>query len=356
MNASSKYWQMCQISPSHEKSGYRYREVETARELVKQTFGESSQAKSGENIESRLLYLFYPQDSNIDVARRADAGFSLRCFVSHPILKACQKIDSLFASNNIFTYKDLLPFVLDDDGQTAIVLDQDGQTQLVVDERGKTETSNYKFFSVKILGTYNSDSESKMSLNNWTYLQTKQNKELKNFLSEFGFKVLSDWALLNRARTKQLETLSKRDRSLVKAFHEVYRRDRRKLRNKGTKRCPDPNESQLKEMRDYLQQREIAINTTLSGASHIAIGDLDGDGDLDVLSSSRSDNTISWYENDGAADPSFTTNSITTSATSANYLFVDFLSISTTIHSTTFRRKKRHFDVNKTSTVYRFII
>ncbi len=67
---------------------------------------------------------------------------------------------------------------------------------------------------------------------------------------------------------------------------------------------------------------EIAINTTLSGASHVAIGDLDGDGDLDVLSTSRNDNTISWYENDGAADPSFTTHDITTSATDANYVSV----------------------------------
>lgn len=43
-----------------------------------------------------------------------------------------------------------------------------------------------------------------MSLDNWTYLQTKQNKELKNFLSEFGFKLLSDWALLNRARAREM--------------------------------------------------------------------------------------------------------------------------------------------------------
>lgn len=145
----------------------------------------------------------------------------MRCFVSHPILKACQKIDSLFASNNSFTYRDLLPFVLDDDGQMAIALDQDGQTQLIVDERGKTKTSPDKFFSVEILGTDNPDSPSKMSLDNWTYLQTKQNKELKDFLSEFGFKLLSDWALLNRARVRQLEGLLKRDRLQVNAFHLI---------------------------------------------------------------------------------------------------------------------------------------
>ncbi len=260
MNASSKYWQMCQISLAQEKSGYEYRLVETARELVKQTVSDSPQAQSGD-IQTRLLDQFHPQNSAIDPPYRADAGFSLRCFVSHPILKACQKIDSLFASNKSFTYRDLLPFVLDDDGQTAIVLDQDGQTQLIVDERGKTKTSPYKFFSVKILGTYNPDDQSRMSLDNWTYLQTKQNKELKNFLSEFGFKLLSDWALLNRARAKQLEGLSKRDRNLVEVFHAVYRRDRREQGQKG--RCPDPDGAQLWEMLDYLRQREIVIDTTV---------------------------------------------------------------------------------------------
>ena len=262
MNASSKYWQMCQISLSQERGGYEYRSVEAARELFEQTVSDSPQAQNGD-IQTRLLDLFQPQNSAIDAPCRADAGFSLRCFVSHPILKACQKIDSLFASNNSFTYRDLLPFVLDDDAQTAIVLDQDGHSQLILDQTGKTKISPYKFFSVKILGTYNPDSQSKMSLDNWAYLQTKQNKELKNFLSEFGFKLLSDWALLNRARAKQLEGLSKRDRHLIKAFHEVYRRDRRKQRNNGARRCPDPNKSQLREMLGYLQQREIVIETTV---------------------------------------------------------------------------------------------
>jgi len=102
MNASSKYWQMCQISLSQERGGYEYRSVEAARELFEQTVSDSPQAQNGD-IQTRLLDLFQPQNSAIDAPCRADAGFSLRCFVSHPILKACQKIDSLFASNNSFT-------------------------------------------------------------------------------------------------------------------------------------------------------------------------------------------------------------------------------------------------------------
>ena len=43
---------------------------------------------------------------------------------------------------------------------------------------------------------------------------------------------------------------------------------------------------------------------------------MDGDGDLDVVSSSNEDHTIAWYENDGAADPSWTSTNINTSLTS----------------------------------------
>ena len=33
---------------------------------------------------------------------------------------------------------------------------------------------------------------------------------------------------------------------------------------------------------------------------------MDGDGDLDIVSASSNDSTIAWYENNGAADPTFT--------------------------------------------------
>ncbi len=267
MNASSRYWKICQISLSREKVGYEYRLVTNAQEFFSQTFSDSLDPQSRE-IQTTLLSNFHPQNSafnNTPSEVAALAGLCLRSYVSHPILQACQKIDSLFAGDKSFTYQDLLPFVLNDDGQTPIILDKDSQTQLIVDDNGQTKTKAYKFFSVKILGTfkYSPDSQSYMSLDNWAYLQTKQNRELRNFLSEFGFKTLSNWALLNRARAKQLECLSKRDRHLVEVFHEVYRRDRRKQQKKGARRCPDPNETQLIEMLTHLRERDVIINTTV---------------------------------------------------------------------------------------------
>ena len=255
MNASSRYWKICQISLVSESIGYTTRLVPTAQEFI----GQFSDSQSG-NIQTTLFSYFHTQTA-IDNPRRAAAGLCLRCYVSSPILRACQKIDSLFAGDKSFTYRDLLPFVLNDDGQTPLVLDKDGKTQLVIDEKGQTKTTTYPFFSVKVLQTYQHDSPSRMSLDNWAYLQTKQNRELKNFLSEFGFKPLSDWALLNRARTKQLEQLSVSDRHLVEVFHAVYRRDRRKQRQKGAKRCPEPNQAQLQEMLTSLPQKEAILNS-----------------------------------------------------------------------------------------------
>ncbi|MGQ0502421.1 MAG: FG-GAP-like repeat-containing protein, partial [Panacagrimonas sp.] len=59
------------------------------------------------------------------------------------------------------------------------------------------------------------------------------------------------------------------------------------------------------------------IATTADGANSTFSADLDGDGDLDVLSASRYDDKIAWYENDGGATPAFTLRIISTTADGA---------------------------------------
>ncbi|MGI2904992.1 hypothetical protein [Tolypothrix sp. VBCCA 56010] len=256
MSATSRYWHICRISLKSQRAGYEYSLVPIAEEFCQQNVP-SSQTRE---MQAFLLSYFYGFNSKkVDVAS-AKAGFCLRCYVSEPILKACQKIDSLFSGDKSFTYKDLLPFVLNDDGKTPIILDSDRKTQLILDENGIAKISTFKFFTVEVLRTYNADASS-MSLDNWVYLQTKQNSEVKDFLSEFGFQNLSDWALMNRVRPKQIEKLSVRDRHLVEVFHSVYRRDRQNQRQVGAKRCPDPSTAQLQEMLKSLQQRGVIIKT-----------------------------------------------------------------------------------------------
>ncbi|MED5461572.1 MAG: FG-GAP-like repeat-containing protein, partial [Pseudomonadota bacterium] len=64
------------------------------------------------------------------------------------------------------------------------------------------------------------------------------------------------------------------------------------------------------------------IATSADGAWDVYVADLDGDGDLDIVAASMNDNTSAWYENDGAANPSWTAADIATSARSALAVFV----------------------------------
>ncbi|MEC8821742.1 MAG: VCBS repeat-containing protein, partial [Pseudomonadota bacterium] len=64
------------------------------------------------------------------------------------------------------------------------------------------------------------------------------------------------------------------------------------------------------------------IATSADGARGVFVADMDNDGDLDIVSASYSDDAIAWYENNGAADPSWTAADIATSADGAYDVFV----------------------------------
>ena len=63
------------------------------------------------------------------------------------------------------------------------------------------------------------------------------------------------------------------------------------------------------------------IATTAEGAYSVFVADMDGDGDMDIVSASYADDTIAWYENDGAKNPTFTAADIATSAEGASSVF-----------------------------------
>ncbi len=69
--------------------------------------------------------------------------------------------------------------------------------------------------------------------------------------------------------------------------------------------------------------RAFSVQNTISidavSARSVFAADVDDDGDMDLLSASRFDNTIAWYENDGSG--SFTKQTITTTANGATSVF-----------------------------------
>ncbi|HIN16680.1 MAG TPA: VCBS repeat-containing protein, partial [Gammaproteobacteria bacterium] len=62
---------------------------------------------------------------------------------------------------------------------------------------------------------------------------------------------------------------------------------------------------------------KATIATSADGARGVHVADMDGDGDLDIISASRDDDTIAWYENDGASDPTWTATDIATNMNGA---------------------------------------
>ena len=56
----------------------------------------------------------------------------------------------------------------------------------------------------------------------------------------------------------------------------------------------------VREQRQPGASRQQVISTTADGANSVFAADVDGDGDIDVLSASRNDDKIAWYENNGS--------------------------------------------------------
>lgn len=259
---SNKYWSIYRVDPASNGKGYRIYFVWKAQEFLGEQFpqvnaSEVASSQQETEILIKLLPRFRLEQDSISNISRALAGLCLRCYISQSILIACKKLASRF-DNQCLTYHELLPFVLDDDGQTLILLDSDGKNQLILNGTGEPRPASYHFFSVEVLGTYRLNSEPKLNLNNWVHRKVRQSQDIREFLSQRGFNRSTSWALLNRVRPKQLERLSQDDRALVETFHAVYRRDRTQQRQRGEK-CPDPTNEQLREMLTLLRERAIAI-------------------------------------------------------------------------------------------------
>ena len=269
---TSRYWTMCIIANPFDKDGkltscYREKQSTLAKEFFRDELPQlSSQTNlsKGENqyVQVHLWKIFH--DGNLDGKKRAEAGLCLRCYLSHAIIKGCQILANK-SPNNYTLLPDLLSYVLNDDGSTFIVMDCDDKTQLILNGNGSTQSIPREgiFFSVDILRTYNpnlSDSKKSESLDNWCIRCIRQNKNLQTFLFELGIWISSDWSLLCREVPQSLDThFTNKECQLIKVFHAVYRRDRRKFHQRG--RCSQPTYPQLEEMLGLLRDKDIILSS-----------------------------------------------------------------------------------------------
>ena len=266
MEVISKYWKILRINPGSEGVGYKKEPLPLACDFFRTEFPEvieparrsQSLIQQHHSIQTALYSKFITNKSCDDIRTIANAGLCLRSYISYSIVAACKILASRFAATGQLTYRDLLPYVLNDDGGMQVVLGQDGE-QLVLHRNGKLEKTEYQLFSVEMLRKFNPSAGRISSLDNWVHLQIRQNKDLKNFLVERGFVISSDWALLNRAGPNQLDSLSDRERKIIIAFHSVYRRDRRR-QQRAPQKCPPPSLEQLQEMQQFLREQEITFS------------------------------------------------------------------------------------------------
>lgn len=263
MVEASRYWTIRRIKIRRINSFYddcnQTLEITAAREYFQQQFPKFSDVtvlsnEQNQLVQDLLLSQFKNQDHTLDSFQRAIAGLCLRCFVSYDILGAVRLLVSNFRLEDHF--HDILPLVLNDDGQSFIVLNDERTSQQVLDANGQLQDSAYRVFAVDVLRKFQQNFNSQ-SLTNWTYSLIQQDTELNNFLlGEHGLCLESNWALLNRANSERLED---RNRLILETFHRVYRRDRRRGRQRG--KCQDPSSSQLKEMLAILQVSGVMINS-----------------------------------------------------------------------------------------------
>lgn len=171
-----------------------------------------------------------------------EAQLCTRCYISHEIVQACIGLVRQYGENYKFQLSDLLPFVLDDNGETEI------------------QDTPYKIFSIEILERFSAESG---NLRNWTIRFVRQRSTLQKFLLEQGLHLITDWGILNDTAPDSLERILREFYQitpmeidfaivLLNSYQAIYLYDRQQ--QGGRKRCEDPTESQLQRIAVLIQQ------------------------------------------------------------------------------------------------------
>lgn len=232
------YWTLIHLTAFGE---YRAETIAEAQTFFQRVFW-GGEGQLSASIVQRELMKFAGRGG--DDTDRILAEWCLRCYISHQIHLACQRLATLFGDRYGFSTIDLLPFVLDD---------------VPPPQNAKTE---YRSLADRILQTFNPD---RSSLTTWVDRQVKQQPDLHRFLLEQGVYLASPWAILNDTTASQLRRILRefyhrseveieRACELLSAYHAIYCQNRlaEKVKGKGRGKCPSPTPAQLKQIAQLL--------------------------------------------------------------------------------------------------------
>jgi hypothetical protein len=238
MGDTSRYWKLVRIDGGGNR---KILEIPTARSFFTQLFGELTDDVPDGDIQRQLMDLCRDSsDESSLVAERC-----LLCFLSGILEQGCLKLARRFGKEHNFDCRDLLVFVLDDDGKLS-------------------PASNYQCFSRQILQSFDA---TQGSLTIWAMIRVKQHPNLNKFLLERGVYLISDWAILNDTQPQQLERILKEFHTLgeleiqsaqylLHGYHTIYRNQRlQNIRNKIRSKCLEPTYQQLEDIAIYIKNK-----------------------------------------------------------------------------------------------------
>ena len=242
MNAS-KYWTLVTIDGMGER---QLKEIGVTKTFITDILTNLRDIDEiSDNLIQKQLFNFFKDNSGQEslLAQRC-----LLCFISWEVEQICLQLVRRFGNFHGFTQRDLLPYVLDDDGSLQAL-------------------NKYECVARKILQTFNPE---KSSLTSWTSRKVKQHDPLNKFLLECGVYLISDWAILNDTKLQQLPKILgefhsltsseiERSQKILEVYHSIYRAQRLRQGSQGNRaRCKVPTTEQLEEMRGLLEKKGIS--------------------------------------------------------------------------------------------------
>jgi cytochrome c-type biogenesis protein CcmH/NrfF len=237
MSAVVHYWQFNRLN---SKGQITVEEIAEAKSLIqKQCSDIADRIPLSDTAMQRHLFALLRQGEPI-------AQICLRCFISEQIEQVCINLERQFGDSHQFDRYDLFPFVLDD----------------TLDRSKLTLAKEYQSMATKILQTFDPQ---QASLSTWTTRLVRYEQNLNQFLLERGLYLISDWAILNDTKPRQLQRILKefhhlddptiaRSCLLLEAYHTIYRQARLEQRKTGNRgKCPAPTPTQLQKIAQFSQ-------------------------------------------------------------------------------------------------------